>query len=100
MGPRSGERGNLRLHQLFQRQTRKLQWGRALVSAEIQRAAGNSAASARLQWGRALVSAEIIDKLELASAPRLASMGPRSGERGNQGISSLRTSMGTRFNGA
>ena len=36
-----------------------LQWGRALVSAEMQAVDQNQGYSYWLQWGRALVSAEI-----------------------------------------
>src|SRR5579885_1365101 len=108
MGPRSGERGNS--HQIGSAlcSRRRLQWGRAQVSAEIPEVFapsnqltgllqwGRAQVSAeirtdipshrrtrRLQWGRAQVSAEITISLRTKNRMREASMGPRSGERGN-----------------
>ena len=47
----------------------------------------------KLQWGRALVSAEGAFGKSEAESPEYASMGPRSGERGRcQPLSSLVTS--------
>ena len=82
MGPRFGERGDAELYNALREAGQQLQWGRALVSAETSRSAGNrltlkdasmgprfgergdmrakvlSVLRDPLQWGRALVSAE------------------------------------------
>src|SRR5258706_537352 len=60
-----------------------LQWGRAQVSAEIKFVALAERFRALLQWGRAQVSAEMAYPHGSATEDRGASMGPRSGERGN-----------------
>ncbi len=58
MGPRSDERGNLSTgHERSKKGL--LQWGRALMSAEIVPIGGGSAGTPALQWGRALMSAEM-----------------------------------------
>ena len=104
MGPRSRERGNLRAyreHRAYSRfngaalsergnaltrtadRSSRLQWGRALSSAEMPPGQESLRRSAMLQWGRALVSAEIAALVVTVSGIRRASMGPRSRERGN-----------------
>ena len=61
----------------------KLQWGRARMSAEIQSKLHAGNGQFELQWGRARMSAEI-DGMTPAEVEReIASMGPRSDERGN-----------------
>ena len=49
---------------------------------------------ARLQWGRALVSAEGDFAKPETAMKEMASMGPRSGERGRKGVS-VEQSSGT-----
>ena len=58
MGPRSRERGELRLPEKRKRRQRRLQWGRALASAERKLMRQTSSPIRALQWGRALASAE------------------------------------------
>src|SRR5579885_390569 len=107
MGPRSGDRGN-RAGQASGRARSSLQWGRDLEIAEMaKRTQGNSFA-AWLQWGRDLEIAEIPAARACARWPvyrfngaaiwrsrklsgsgaveriHCASMGPRSGDRGNK----------------
>src|SRR5205814_760672 len=61
MGPRSRERGNTVATAASTLLGFYLQWGRALVSAEMRRSSRRSARRVvMLQWGRALVSAEMI----------------------------------------
>src|SRR5579883_945866 len=84
MGPRSGDRGNLRIHQSRIRLTSSLQWGRDLVIAEILGSSRSSWNTNQLQWGRDLVIAEINKYADVLTLPNLASMGPRSGDRGNE----------------
>src|SRR5947208_3431300 len=59
MGPRSGERGNSKGLATKRCSLAQLQWGRALVSAEISGDPAFTLGAYWLQWGRALVSAEI-----------------------------------------
>src|SRR5581483_10834540 len=116
MGPRSCERGNDRVRDFDRTSGALLQWGRARASAEIVRRIDtghmaerrfNGAALVRarksdpaqrarieavlLQWGRARASAEMPN-----IGPRilsiLASMGPRSCERGNKFVARPRIS--------
>src|SRR5579885_3202928 len=62
----------------------KLQWGRARMSAEVQSKLHAGNGQFELQWGRARMSAEI-DGMTPAEVEReIASMGPRSDERGNE----------------
>ncbi len=107
MGPRSDERGN-DVAWCKHGSVHRLQWGRALMSAEIAdlgrprpsppcasmgprsdergNAPGRAAAGtdrAALQWGRALMSAEICTPQTVFVVENIASMGPRSDERGN-----------------
>ncbi len=60
-----------------------LQWGRALMSAEMPPIAAAGRPPPPLQWGRALMSAEMARPPQGCSCRRVASMGPRSDERGN-----------------
>src|SRR5579885_1360100 len=83
MGPRSDERGNQPM-QLSASGSFKLQWGRARTSAEMVLLQFPGLALLGLQWGRARMSAEI-DGMTPAEVEReIASMGPRSDERGNE----------------
>ena len=108
MGPRSDERGNFGEKRDPFGTRGALQWGRAQMSAEIRPSGIQASAANLLQWGRAQMSAEMrttsaprphSDPLQwgraqmsaeistLSSSEReaaLASMGPRSDERGNE----------------
>src|SRR5579875_833469 len=87
MGPRSGDRGNReKITEI--RVLHRLQWGRDLVIAEIGEEPFRAAINISLQWGRDLVIAEIHLLAEsLHKAYPRASMGPRSGDRGNPNTS-------------
>src|SRR5437763_528039 len=58
MGPRSDERGNSAA-ECFSTSRAALQWGRALMSAEIHQGQTCLRNMWLLQWGRALMSAEM-----------------------------------------
>ena len=61
-----------------------LQWGRDQVIAEMRPGAGQLATARALQWGRDQVIAEM-PVADFRQMERMhASMGPRSGDRGNQ----------------
>ncbi len=105
MGPRSGDRGNSEERARLAEGTvlqwgrgqvtaempdwfswppekPRLQWGRGQVTAEMPVRFARFTCVARLQWGRGQVTAE----MRSSSPPKLssaASMGPRSGDRGN-----------------
>ncbi len=85
MGPRSCERGNEPVSPNPMRIVRLLQWGRARASAEILRPRSAATPRNSLQWGRARASAEIRRPLQRGERAVVASMGPRSCERGNGG---------------
>src|SRR5579885_715462 len=84
MGPRSGDRGNVIFGPPHGRREMELQWGRDLVIAEILGSSRSSWNTNQLQWGRDLVIAEINKYADVLTLPNLASMGPRSGDRGNE----------------
>src|SRR5579884_1221834 len=107
MGPRSNDRGNeiwkksvvpawklqwgrdqmiaeickplSALHSVF-----PLQWGRDQMIAEISRRIRHLVISAELQWGRDQMIAEICWVASAIPASPIASMGPRSNDRGNE----------------
>src|SRR5690348_2448663 len=83
MGPRSGDRGNIAYHTGMRRGEVLLQWGRDQVIAEMHVPALDATSVASLQWGRDQVIAEIAGRGEGRDEGRIASMGPRSGDRGN-----------------
>ncbi|SRR5579885_110241 len=83
MGPRSDERGNEELVNLYKRSIKYLQWGRAQMSAEIRRIGYvvrgrrcSSMGPRSDERGNALLQICL-------EAPLQSSMGPRSDERGN-----------------
>ena len=100
MGPRSDERGNVapqRRHAMGL----LLQWGRVRMNAEMSEILEDILTDIELQWGRVRMNAEIIFAAFDAPAHRLASMGPRSDERGNRydpsdGLPNPAASMGPR----
>ena len=61
----------------------RLQWGRVLMNAETYAQELAEDIGAMLQWGRVLMNAEPNLRNAAVSESRLASMGPRSHERGN-----------------
>ena len=61
-----------------------LQWGRVRMNAEIFDARGRPRWRGVLQWGRVRMNAEISSVGPEDRLPAVASMGPRSDERGNQ----------------
>ena len=83
MGPRSRERGKLPAASRRARRAGMLQWGRAHVSAERRPfAVRHGGLKSSLQWGRAHVSAERARTVSPRPCVGVASMGPRSRERG------------------
>ena len=84
MGPRSHERGNTTSDADVEKVLAgALQWGRVLMNAETWPRTSLWKSKGSLQWGRVLMNAET-QQLPLQRAqPVDASMGPRSHERGN-----------------
>src|SRR5579885_1007614 len=89
MGPRSDERGNEELVNLYKRSIKYLQWGRAQMSAEIRRIGYvvrgrrcSSMGPRSDERGNALLQICL-------EAPLQSSMGPRSDERGNAAYQEL-----------
>src|SRR5258707_1351281 len=83
MGPRSFDRGDSFTTRYGARK-KVLQWGRGLSTAEITWAAMVLISLFKaLQWGRGLSTAEISPVQENGKARLLASMGPRSFDRGD-----------------
>ncbi len=85
MGPRSFDRGNRRTMWLPMAWHDRLQWGRGHSTAEMRDAADRPAATiGRLQWGRGHSTAEMT-RCTSRREPTvsMASMGPRSFDRGN-----------------
>src|SRR5271157_2546474 len=100
MGPRSRERGNAGWAGP-RTVLGWLQWGRAHVSAEMVKVFAICTRLSGLQWGRAHVSAEMKRWVRKLRRDGVASMGPRSRERGNPGAVAWRAlaipaSMGPR----
>ena len=111
MGPRSHERGKTQSEIWWTWQHARLQWGRVLMNAEkhggtflwgrpittlqwgrvlmnaenlpLARPETARKGTSSLQWGRVLMNAENNLRNAAVSESRLASMGPRSHERGN-----------------
>ena len=81
MGPRSADRGKpAGLISSGSRVT--LQWGRGQLTAERQNAHDLLKFLAALQWGRGQLTAERREPLDDVLDPEVASMGPRSADRG------------------
>ena len=85
MGPRSRERGEVQAKDGL-RSYAVLQWGRARGSAERRSVQVGASPWSTLQWGRARGSAESSAEANSYSLPGNASMGPRSRERGENGV--------------
>ena len=124
MEPRSLERGNLANRRVQYSASSRLQWSRVLSNAETRerethgspRERFNGAAFSRtrkpdiphpcqlglcrLQWSRVLSNAETHAKHELKAHILMASMEPRSLERGNHSCPSVSVSAAGCFNGA
>ena len=106
MGPRSHERGN----ELYARCVGPSADARASMGPRSHergnttfcKSSGREQITSRLQWGRVLMNAETHQKFNQAADYAMASMGPRSHERGNVslagcgGVQSLDASMGPR----
>ena len=88
MGPRSGERGNTLPLELSVLSQASLQWGLVQVNVETNYNLTHQTAHRLLQWGHVQVNVETKAVPPFRSATHLASMGPRSGERGNASITS------------
>ena len=85
MGPRSGERGNKRVSSKDALRSNRLQWGHVQVNVETLRGRARADnGGGGLQWGHVQVNVET-NATAAAVQAALASMGPRSGERGNSG---------------
>jgi len=100
MGPRSDERGNDQ-PVTWQRADSGLQWGRVRMNAEIKRDSTLPPFWHKLQWGRVRMNAEMGSVKTLNPVRVIASMGPRSDERGNPSLrkfdfDQLLASMGPR----
>ena len=100
MGPRSFERGDILVPDLITDSVPLLQWGRALSSAETLRTTHAWPGWLALQWGRALSSAETPSGPSNGTCLFLASMGPRSFERGDWRGPGGAHGARQRFNGA
>src|SRR5260221_610649 len=100
MGPRSWDRGEP-YPVGGVRRARLLQWGRGLGTAERTPQTLEEQLAARLQWGRGLGTAESTEWVVYGALRVLASMGPRSWDRGEprakaRRISPVSASMGPR----
>ena len=83
MGPRSGERGNVMLVWQAAADRAMLQWGHVQVNVETKTAKFNCERNNGLQWGHVQVNVETLPPIPVNVDAVEASMGPRSGERGN-----------------
>ena len=83
MGPRSHERGNSAYVLCDCPWGEQLQWGRVLMNAETETPSRSDDLVLKLQWGRVLMNAETFGSHPFERGRDLASMGPRSHERGN-----------------
>src|SRR5260221_487705 len=82
MGPRSWDRGERRPETSTGSKTTRLQWGRGLGTAESSPNYARQFPDDPLQWGRGLGTAESFRAAFLREEFGLASMGPRSWDRG------------------
>ena len=67
-------------------QIQSLQWGRGRSTAEIRVAWVALYSFSKLQWGRGRSTAEILSPPAAGTVVQLASMGPRSIDRGNRAV--------------
>jgi len=70
------------------------------MNAEIPVVITASGHGLRLQWGRVLMNAEMAEGIGKGKAGRVASMGPRSYERGNVHLIQPTINVSYSFNGA
>src|SRR5260221_72179 len=82
MGPRSWDRGEWGMLARMKIAAEKLQWGRGLGTAESSPNYARQFPDDPLQWGRGLGTAESFRAAFLREEFGLASMGPRSWDRG------------------
>ena len=100
MGPRSFDRGKGDTIRVDGMGAYKLQWGRDLSIAERCHPARGSPSHGSLQWGRDLSIAESWGPPENDVKAVVASMGPRSFDRGKTGCRSFYRATASSFNGA
>ena len=100
MGPRSYERGIVIIEHTTPNVVAVLQWGRVLTNAESAVGGYALAGAAWLQWGRVLTNAESRNAALGGYAVDIASMGPRSYERGILRLKVSDIPRGRCFNGA
>src|SRR4051812_900610 len=81
MGPRSVDRGTLS-GLLKTADALQLQWGRDLLIAELHEMTVEESIAYALQWGRDLLIAELVRLIASTTGAGIASMGPRSVDRG------------------
>src|SRR5436190_900669 len=82
MGPRSAERGISVSPRVSLYVVKLLQWGLAQLSEELGMRYLTGDGVEKLQWGLAQLSEEFCSCARLTSTHLMASMGPRSAERG------------------
>src|SRR5579883_3082674 len=101
MGPGSGDRGNRVLSRAALHLMETLQWGRDLEIAEIYRAPTTPKPLRRCFNGAAIWRSRKSWRADRGALPLpQASMGPRSGDRGNIVIWLMAEGVSARFNGA
>ncbi len=101
MEPRSHERGNTCAVRVLLRRRSPLQWSHVLTNVETF--APKRAPIRRgvlLQWSHVLTNVETLFEYDSDNAATIASMEPRSHERGNIEIAGARYGCPHRFNGA
>ena len=79
---------------------RRLQWGRVRANAERRCGFSTGAFRRTLQWGRVRANAESCGPVGGSDARPVASMGPRSCERGKWSFLKPEATIATGFNGA
>src|SRR5579883_1232578 len=100
MGPRSGDRGNIRGCAEKIARSGRLQWGRDLVIAEISITPIPAGTTGDASMGPRSGDRGNTDASQDASDDATASMGPRSGDRGNEGRDRPEHGGDRGFNGA
>ena len=83
MGPRSHERGNIRVERCRDAGAKASMGPRSHERGNISPPLPTPDTSTLLQWGRVLTNAETNTRGNVPCARDIASMGPRSHERGN-----------------
>ena len=81
------------LAESLQEEIEELQWGRVLLNAERTTRPRPTVANLPLQWGRVLLNAERLLSLSATDVRPVASMGPRSVERGKKRLRGIRREL-------